>query len=103
MAVLDDQLVRHIRRLVSQPARDAAADATLLGRFTHRRDEDAFAALVARHGPLVLRLSRRVLGDVHAAEDVFQATFLLLAQKAAAIRRPERLAAWLYGVAYRLS
>ncbi len=96
-------LLRHLCRLVDAPPADAAADATLLERFVREREESAFAALVVRHGPMVLRLGRRVLGDVPDAEDVFQATFLVLARKAAGVRRPERLAGWLYGVAYRLA
>jgi RNA polymerase sigma factor (sigma-70 family) len=80
-------------------------DAELLGRYVSgRRDEaaeDAFAALVERHGPMVLGVCRRVLGDRHAAEDAFQATFLVLARKAGAIARRERLANWLHGVASR--
>jgi RNA polymerase sigma factor (sigma-70 family) len=80
-------------------------DAELLGRYVSgRRDEaaeDAFAALVERHGPMVLGVCRRVLGDRHAAEDAFQATFLVLARKAGAIARREQLANWLHGVASR--
>src|SRR5262249_19336322 len=59
--------------------------------------------LVDRHGPLVLGVGRRVLHDLHAAEDVVQATFLLLARKAASIRKQEAVGSWLYGVAYRLA
>src|SRR5205807_7999738 len=66
-----------------------------------RRAEAAFTALVRRHGPMVLGVGRRVLDDRHAAEDVFQATFLLLARKAGTLRQPERLGPWLYGVALR--
>jgi RNA polymerase sigma factor (sigma-70 family) len=78
-----------------------AADAELLARFASRRDADAFAALVGRHGPLVLGVCRRILGDAHAAEDAFQATFLALARQAGALRRPTALPAWLHGVAVR--
>jgi RNA polymerase sigma factor (sigma-70 family) len=76
-------------------------DALLLERFTRRGDETAFAALLRRHGPLVLGVCRRVLRDAHEAEDAFQATFLLLVRKAGSLRRPDRLGPWLYGVAYR--
>jgi RNA polymerase sigma factor (sigma-70 family) len=92
-------LLAHLRRLVSP----ADSDAVLLARWLERRDEDAFAEMLARHGPMVFGLCRRVLGDVHAAEDVFQATFLVLARKAAKVRRPEALPSFLYGVALRLA
>ena len=74
----------------------------LLERFAARRSEGAFAALVERHGPMVLSVCRRVLGDAHDAEDAFQATFLVLARKA---DRPETpvLGDWLYKVAYRIA
>jgi RNA polymerase sigma factor (sigma-70 family) len=80
------------------------SDEQLLDRFVARRDEtgeEAFAALVQRHGPMVLGVCRRVLGDAHEAEDAFQATFLILARKASSVIRRARLASWLYGVAYR--
>ncbi len=64
-------------------------------------DEAAFAALVARHGPMVLNVCRQLLGDRHHAEDAFQAVFLVLARKARSIREPELLGNWLYGVALR--
>lgn len=78
-------------------------DAELLRRFREDRDETAFAALLDRHGPMVLGLCRRLVGDAHLAEDIFQATFLTLSRKAASVRRPESLAAWLHGVAFRLA
>ena len=63
--------------------------------------EAAFAALVGRHGPMVLGVCRQFLGDAQHAEDAFQAVFLVLAQKARAIRDPDLLGNWLYGVAIR--
>ena len=64
----------------------------------HSRDELAFAALLQRHGPMVLSACLRVLRDNHLAEDAFQATFLVLAVKAATIRKRGSVASWLYGV-----
>jgi RNA polymerase sigma factor (sigma-70 family) len=89
-------VVRYLRRRHAP-----AADGDLLRRYVNDRDADAFAELVARHGPMVLGACRRVLGDAHAAEDAFQATFLALARQARAVRRPAALPAWLYGVAVR--
>jgi RNA polymerase sigma factor (sigma-70 family) len=75
-------------------------DGQLLGRYVAARDEGSFAALVRRHGPMVLGVCRRVLRDFHDAEDAFQATFLVLARKAASVAKPEALGCWLYQVAY---
>jgi RNA polymerase sigma factor (sigma-70 family) len=97
------QLLKHIRRMACPTGGHADSDAALLGRFVRGRDEGAFAALVRRHGPLVLGVCRRVLRDPHRAEDACQAVFLVLARKAPAVRPPDRLAAWLYGVARRVA
>jgi RNA polymerase sigma-70 factor (ECF subfamily) len=65
--------------------------------------EAAFAALVAQHGAMVLRVCRAVLGDRQEAEDAFQATFLVLACRARSIRRGDSVGSWLHGVALRFS
>ncbi len=92
-------LLQHVRRL----AAGDSPDEQLLADFLTRQSDEAFAALVGRHGPMVFNVCRRILHDSHAAEDVFQATFLVLADRAGAIRRRESLAGFLHGVAYRLA
>src|SRR6516165_2498007 len=79
------------------------SDRQLLDRFSDSRDEGAFAAILDRHGPMILGLCRRLLSDAHLADDVLQATFLVLARKADSIRRRESLGSWLYGVAKRIA
>jgi RNA polymerase sigma factor (sigma-70 family) len=89
-------------RKVFDRVRDAdRGDGELLARYRTHRDPDAFGSLVRRHGPMVFGVCNRVLRDPHAADDAFQATFLVLARKADRIRPPDRLSPWLYGVAYR--
>src|SRR5437870_7987216 len=90
-------------RKVFDRVRDSAdhGDGELLTRYRRHRDQEAFGSIVHRHGPMVLGVCRRVLRDVHAAEDAFQATFMVLAPKAGSVRPPGVLGAWLYGVAYR--
>src|SRR5262249_32263013 len=85
----------------SHGAADTARDGPLLERFVRQGDATAFTTLVRRHGPMVLGVCRRVLHDVHAADDAFQATFLLLVRKAGSLQQPDALGPWLYGVAYR--
>jgi RNA polymerase sigma factor (sigma-70 family) len=77
------------------------SDGELLERFVSTQDEAAFEMLVWRHGPLVMGVCRRVLSNEHDAEEAFQATFLILARKAATIGRGESVGAWLYKVASR--
>jgi RNA polymerase sigma factor (sigma-70 family) len=96
-------VVRHIRRLRSQEAGPAGSDGDLIAAFSTRNDQAAFAGLVERYGPLVLGVCRRVLRNEHDAEDAFQATFLVLARNAGAIRKRGSLGSWLYGVAYRVA
>lgn len=92
-----------VHRLFVEGTVSGLGESQLLERFVARRDEAAFAALVERHGPMVLGVCRRVLGDRHEAEDAFQATFLLLARKAGAIRGRDLVGPWLYRVAYRVA
>jgi RNA polymerase sigma factor (sigma-70 family) len=96
-----NSVVRKIRRLAGA-AEPAFGDELLLEAFARDRDEAAFAALVARHGALVLGVCRRTLGHLQDAEDAFQATFLVLARCPGAARRGP-LAAWLYGVSHRIA
>jgi RNA polymerase sigma factor (sigma-70 family) len=95
------KLVRNVRNLAAGNGSLERADRQLLDDFSACRDEAAFAALVARHGSMVLRVCRRLLNHEQDAEDAFQATFLILARKSASIRKTEALAQWLHGVAYR--
>ena len=80
-------------------AEEVPTDGQLLTRFVTERDEAAFAELVARLGSVVFALCHRLLGDRHAAEDAFQATFVVLAREAQTVRPPEAVSGWVYGVA----
>lgn len=95
------RIIQHLCRLVSSGKADELTDPELLDCFAAQQDEAAFAVLMRRHGPMVLAVCRRVLGNANDAEDAFQATFLILIRKAGSLSRPERLGNWLYGVAYR--
>jgi RNA polymerase sigma factor (sigma-70 family) len=94
-------VLRHLRRLRGQAADDG--DGALLQRFVALRDEAAFAELLRRHGPMVLGVCRRMLGDGPDADDAFQAAFLVLVRKAASVRNCDSLGSWLYGVAARVA
>jgi RNA polymerase sigma factor (sigma-70 family) len=95
------------RTLFEVGAVGGMTDGQLLHLFTTRSDEAAaeaaFKALMERHGPLVLKVCRDVLGDEHAAEDAFQATFLVLARRASSIRKADSVASWLFGIARRIA
>jgi RNA polymerase sigma factor (sigma-70 family) len=94
-------LIQLLRQIAGPPPDRDSSDRHLLERFVRSQDQAAFAALVQRHGPMVLGVCRRLLHDAHEAEDAFQATFLVLVHKARSIDRPESLGPWLHGVAYR--
>ena len=93
-------VLRHIQRLYSGGSAAGLSDASLLDRFASERDEDAFAALVARHGPMVLAVCRGLVRDRADAEDAFQATFLILARRVRTLRVEGSLGGWLHRVAH---
>lgn len=96
-------ILHHLRHLMGGKGSAARSDQELVEHFAATHEEEAFAELMRRHGAMVLAVAKRVLRDVHRAEDVFQAAFLVLARKAATIRRKEAVAGWLAQVAYRLA
>jgi RNA polymerase sigma factor (sigma-70 family) len=96
-------VVRHICRMIGSHAVAGHGDGELLRRFVQAQEQAAFTALVQRHGPMVLGVCRRVLHSEHDAEDVFQATFLVLARKARALNQYGSLGNWLHTVAFRLA
>jgi hypothetical protein len=98
-----EDVLRYVRRVCKIPAFANLTDRELLERFLSRREEHAFGCLVERHGAMVFRVCRRVLGNTHEAEDALQATFLVLVRRAGFIRRKSSLASWLYGVAERIA
>src|SRR5262245_59650170 len=103
MAKPIDNLVQRIFALVEPTRGGPDSDGQLLARWVHERDNRAFASLVGRHGALVWRVGRSMLAQPEDAEDVFQATFLVLARKAAALRRHPSIAGWLHQTAHHLA
>jgi RNA polymerase sigma factor (sigma-70 family) len=95
-----DGVIGQVRRAALRQEGASLADGELLECYLGRRDEVAFEALVRRHGPMVMGVCRRILGNEADAEDAFQATFLVFVRKAASIRCRGQLANWLYGVAH---
>ena len=100
---MTSRALREIHRLFSVGTVAGLPDEQLLARFAAARDEASFEALVTRYGAMVLAVCRGVLKDEHAAEDVFQATFLILARKAGSLWARDSLGGWLHRVAYRLA
>jgi len=103
MSTTTSDFLRHLRTLTARQAIGSFSDQQLLDRFRLERSEASFAVLVQRHGPMVLSVCRRVLHNVQDVEDAFQATFLVLAKKAATLRQPPLLSGWLHGVAYHVA
>jgi RNA polymerase sigma factor (sigma-70 family) len=102
----ETSVLRSIQMLFDGGIVSGHGDSQLLEEFLSRREgaaDSAFTALLAAHGPMVWDLCRSVLGDDHEAEDAFQATFLVLVHRAAAIRRRDSIGPWLYGVARRVA
>jgi RNA polymerase sigma factor (sigma-70 family) len=96
-------ILAHVHRVAGSCARSEQTDVQLLSHFIESGNEAAFTAMIERHGPMVRDLCRRLLRQESDADDVFQATFLVLLRKAPSIRKYTSLGSWLYGVAYRLA
>jgi DNA-directed RNA polymerase specialized sigma24 family protein len=95
--------IQHLERWFEQGTVTGLSESELLERFVRGRDESAFEALIARHGPMVLGVCSHLLRDPNDVDDAFQATFLVLVRKAGTLRRCDLLGNWLYGVAYRVA
>ncbi len=96
-------VVKQLQRVFNHGTAAGLNEGALLERFVSAHDEAAFAALVARHGPMVLGVCRRILQDEHDVEDAFQATFLVLVRRAADIRQGNLVGQWLHVVAHKVA
>src|SRR5262249_27283768 len=97
------EFLRHLRDWAGVARGPEVTDRQLLEQYAQQHDDDAFVALVRRHGPLVMGVSSRVLGNSADIEDVFQATFVVLARKAGTLQWHNSVAHWLHAVAYRIA
>src|SRR5690349_12061141 len=95
--------VRRLLKRAGVSGGGPVGDRELVERFVKDRSEGAFADLMARHGPMVLAVCRRHLRDPHAADDAFQATFIVLARRAGSVRWRESIGGWLFEVATRVA
>jgi RNA polymerase sigma factor (sigma-70 family) len=98
-----DRVLQHLRKVAAVQTYQELSDRELLARFVAARDDAAFTVLIERHGPMVFGVCRRALPNFHDAEDACQATFLVLARKAASVRKKTALSSWLHGVACRVA
>ncbi len=96
-------ILRLLRKLTDVREEENASDADLIHRFVRMNDRAALTTLLERHGPMVYGVCHRLLGNDADADDVFQATFLVLIRRAGSIRRAQSLGSWLHGVALRLA
>src|SRR5262245_19870746 len=96
-------LLDQIRRMAALEQLRQKPDHELLAQFAGQHNEAAFRVLIDRYGPMVLRVCKRILGNNDDAEDAYQATFVVLTSEAGAHRWQESVAAWLHGVAVRVS
>jgi RNA polymerase sigma factor (sigma-70 family) len=94
-------VIQHLRNAARFQNEAGETDGQLLSRFIECRDEAAFAALVYRHGRMVMGVCRRLIHNHQDSEDAFQVVFLVLCRKASSIRPREMVANWLHGVAHQ--